>query len=71
MTVSGILSTRKEEQQICAQQKLPMPDQILVQQWHENCPFKFNASFVSMTKLYAINGDLQTNWLKSEMYLRA
>jgi hypothetical protein len=41
MTTSGIRRTTKEEQKICAQQMLHMPDGFFVQQWHENGPFKF------------------------------
>jgi len=48
-----------------------MLDQFFVQQRQGICSFKFHASFISMTKLQAINGDRQTNQLKSELYLKA
>jgi len=38
---------------------------------NDNGSIKFYAHFVSITKLQGFNGDQQTNYLQSEMYLKA
>jgi hypothetical protein len=53
MTVSGIPRTRKEQQQICAQQMPSMPDPFffLCNNGMKIVLSKGNAPFVSVTKL--------------------
>jgi hypothetical protein len=57
--------------QNCGQQLLLMPDRFSMQQWQGIGSSKFYVSVIFMTKLQAINGDHPTNWLQSEMYLKA
>jgi len=50
---------------------VPMPDLFFTQQWKWTGSIKFYTHFVSITKLQGFNRDQQTNYLQSEMHLKA